>query len=104
MPPKARTSGKRSKKTEEQKQQDEMEFEFRCSLIEAVQGYPVIYDKAHPQHKKDFARNEAWQQIADALFCPGNYNLLCTYSFETPVIVTIKFLNLSTWKKNQYNK
>ena len=71
MPPK--TSKRVSKKSAEQKKRDEEEFEFRCSVIEAVQGYPVIYDKAHPQHKKDYARNEAWQSIADALFCPGNF-------------------------------
>ena len=68
MPPK---NIKRSKKSEEKKRQDEDEFEFRCSVIEAVQGYPVIYDKAHPHHKKDYARNEGWQSIAEAPFCPG---------------------------------
>ena len=68
IPPK---NSKRSKKSEEKKKQDEKEFKFRCSVIEAVRDYPVIYDKAHPHHKKDYARNEAWQSIVAALFCPG---------------------------------
>ena len=76
MPPKCTRSGRRTKKTEAQIRQEEEEFEFRCNVIEAVQGYPVIYDKAHPQHKRDFARKEAWQYIAEALFCPGKLSAL----------------------------
>ena len=40
-------------------------------LIELVQGYPEIYDIAHPLHKKTYATNAAWAAIAEALYIEG---------------------------------
>ena len=57
--------------------EDEAEFLLKMELIELVQGYPEIYDIAHPLHKKTFARNKAWEAIAEALFLPGT--LKCIY-------------------------
>ena len=39
--------------------------------IQLVLGYPEIYDIACPGHKKEVFRNNAWQQILEALFLPG---------------------------------
>ena len=47
---------------------DEAEFLLKMELIELVQGYPEIYDIAHPLHKKTYARNAAWEAIAEALY------------------------------------
>ena len=50
---------------------DEAEYLLKMELIELVQGYPEIYDIAHPLHKKTYARNAAWAAIAEALYIEG---------------------------------
>ena len=50
---------------------DEVEYLLKMELIELVQGYPEIYDIAHPLHKKTYARNAAWAAIAEALYIEG---------------------------------
>ena len=50
---------------------DEAEYLLKMELIELVQGYPKIYDIAHPLHKKTYARNAAWAAIAEALYIEG---------------------------------
>ena len=50
---------------------DEAEYLLKMELIELVQGYPEIYDIAHPLHKKIYARNAAWAAIAEALYIEG---------------------------------
>ena len=50
---------------------DEAEYLLRMELIELVQGYPEIYDIAHPLHKKTYARNAAWAAIAEVLYIEG---------------------------------
>ena len=50
---------------------DEAEYLLKMELIELVQGYPEIYDIAHPLHKKTYARNVAWAAIAEALYIEG---------------------------------
>ena len=42
---------------------DEGEYLLKMELIELVQGYPEIYDIAHPLHKKTYARNAAWAAV-----------------------------------------
>ena len=50
---------------------DEAKYLLEMELIELVQGYPEIYDIAHPLHKKTYARNAAWAAIAEALYIEG---------------------------------
>ena len=50
---------------------DDTEYLLKMELIELVQGYPEIYDIAHPLHKKTYARNAAWAAIAEALYIEG---------------------------------
>ena len=50
---------------------DEAKYLLKMELIELVQGYPEIYDIAHPLHKKTYARNAAWAAIAEALYIEG---------------------------------
>ena len=52
-------------------EEDEAEYLLKFELIELVQGYPEIYDIACPGHKKEVVRNNAWQQISEVLFLPG---------------------------------
>ena len=69
MPPK---TGKRTKKTARQQQNDEEEYEFKINLIEVIQMYPEIYDIQSAGHKKDYIRNCALQKVAEAMNAPGN--------------------------------
>ena len=45
--------------------EDEAEFLLKMELIELMQGYPCIYDIADPLHSKTWARNNAWEKIAE---------------------------------------
>ena len=54
---------------------DKAEYLLKMELIELVQGYPEIYDIAHPLHKKTYARNAAWEAIAEALYIEGKFSL-----------------------------
>ena len=54
---------------------DEAEYLLKMELIELVQGYPEIYDIAHPLHKKTYAQNAAWEAIAEALYIKGKLSL-----------------------------
>ena len=54
---------------------DEAEYLLKMELTELVQGYPEIYDIAHPLHKKTYARNAAWEAIAEALYIEGKFSL-----------------------------
>ena len=69
MPPK---TGKRTKKTARQQQDDEEEYEFKINLIEVIQMYPEIYNIQSAGLKKDYIRNRAWQKVAEAMNAPGN--------------------------------
>ena len=62
---------KRGRKVKQQEEEDEAEFLLKLELIELVQGYPEIYDIASPRHKKEYLRNQAWQNISEVLFLPG---------------------------------
>ena len=82
MPPKNQTGKKRGRKPANkivvpniQEDEDEAEFLLKMELIELVQGYRCIYDIADPLHSKSYARNQAWEKIAEALFISGK---LCT--------------------------
>ena len=85
MAPSKETAKKRGRKPankvvvpnqQEDQDEDEAEFLLKIQLIELVQGYPCIYDIADPLHSRTYARNEAWEKIAEALFIPGN---ICTF-------------------------
>ena len=55
----------------EDQDEDEAEFLLKMQLIELVQGYSCIYDIANSLHSKMWAQNQAWEQIAEALFISG---------------------------------
>ena len=60
---------------DDEDEEDEAEYLLKFELIELVQGYPEIYDIACPGHKKEYLRNRAWDQIAEALFLDGKRHL-----------------------------
>ena len=51
------------------------EFELKCRLIEEMQLYPLIYDKAHPFHYKKEKRDEIFDSIGAILGITGLYLL-----------------------------
>ena len=55
----------------EDQDKDEAEFLLKMELIGLVQGYPCTYDIANSLHSKMWAQNQAWEQIAEALFISG---------------------------------
>ena len=51
--------------------EDEEDFLWKCHLLEYIEQYPLLYDKAHPDFKNKYARNAAWEEIATGLDCEG---------------------------------
>ena len=51
--------------------EDEEDFLWKCHLLEYIEQYPLLYDKAHPDFKNKYARNAAWDKIATALDSEG---------------------------------
>ena len=45
-------------------EEDEDDFMSKCHLLEYVEQYPLLYDKAHPEFKNKHARNACWEEIA----------------------------------------
>ena len=39
---------KKQKEAKEKREQKEAEFRLKCSIIDEIKEYPVLYDKAHP--------------------------------------------------------
>ena len=51
--------------------EDEEDFLWKCHLLEYIEQYPFLYDKAHPDFKNKYARNAAWNEIATGLDSEG---------------------------------
>ena len=47
------------------------EYRFKCALLEEVQNYPCLYDKADPLHFKTRITNEKFAEIAVTLRSDG---------------------------------
>ena len=52
-------------------EEDEEDFVWKCHLLEYVEQYPLLYDKAHPDFKNKHARNACWEEIATGLDAEG---------------------------------
>ena len=52
-------------------EEDEDDFVWKCHLLEYVEQYPLLYDKAHLDFKNKHARNACWEEIATGLDAEG---------------------------------
>ena len=52
-------------------EEDVDDFMWKCHLLEYVEQYPLLYDKAHPDFKNKHARNACWEEIATGLDAEG---------------------------------
>ena len=50
---------------------DEEDFSWKCHLLEFIQQYPEVFDKASPRYKKKNLREAAWEDIATAMDSDG---------------------------------
>ena len=60
-------------------EEDEDDFMWKCHLLEYVEQYPLLYDKAHPDFKNKHARNACWEEIATGLDAEGITSTLYLY-------------------------
>ena len=56
---------------------DEEDFLWKCQLLQYVEEYPILYDKANPDFKNKYARLAAWEEIATSMDTDGLFPL-CT--------------------------
>ncbi|MCG8620590.1 MAG: MADF domain-containing protein [Proteobacteria bacterium] len=63
---------KRQAEAARKKAEREAEFRLKCSIIDEVKEYPVLYDKAHPNHFKCDHKEEVYERIGTALDIEGN--------------------------------
>ena len=61
-------------------EEEENEYSWKCKLLEFIQQYPEVYDKASPRYKKKNLREAAWDDIATAMESDGISN-----RFETNI-------------------
>ena len=47
--------------------EEEEDFSWKCRLLEFIQQYPEVFDKASPRYKKKNLREAAWEEIATAM-------------------------------------
>ena len=52
------------------------DFNVKCKLVEEVEKYPLIYDKAHPYHYNQLKKEVAFQEIGVILQKDGEFH--CT--------------------------
>ena len=50
---------------------EEEDFSWKCRLLEFIQQYPEVFDKASPRYKKKNLREAAWEEIATAMDSDG---------------------------------
>ena len=62
--------------------EEENECSWKCKLLEFIQQYPEVYDKASPRYKKKNLREAAWDDIATAMESDG----ISVYSIDFPQI------------------
>ena len=53
------------------REQKEAEFRLKCSIIDEIKEYPVLYDKADPSHFKHNCKEEIYERIGSALDMKG---------------------------------
>ena len=58
---------KKQKEAKEKREQKEAEFRLKCSIIDEIKEYPVLYDKVHPSHFKHDCKEEIYERIGAAL-------------------------------------
>ena len=51
--------------------EEEEDFSWKCRLLEFIQQYPEVFDKASPRYKKKNLREAAWEEIATAMDSDG---------------------------------
>ena len=51
--------------------EEEEDFSWKCRLLEFIQQYPEVFDKASPRYKKKNLREAAWEDIATAMDSDG---------------------------------
>ena len=51
--------------------EEEEDFSWKCRLLEFIQQYPKVFDKASPRYKKKNLREAAWEEIATAMDSDG---------------------------------
>ena len=51
--------------------EEEEDFSWKCRLLEFIQQYPEVFDKANPRYKKKNLREAAWEEIATAMDSDG---------------------------------
>ena len=54
---------------------DEEDFSWKCELLQYVEEYPLLYDKANPDFKNKYARLAAWEEIATSMDTDGLFPL-----------------------------
>ena len=52
-------------------EEEEEDFSWKCHLLEFIQQYPEVFDKASPRYKKKNLREAAWEDIATAMDSNG---------------------------------
>ena len=67
---------KRQSEAARKKAEREAEFRLKCSIIDEIKEYPVLYDKAHPNHFRRDYKEEVYERIGTALDLEGNRFLL----------------------------
>ena len=67
---------KRQSEAARKKAEREAEFRLKCSIIDEIKEYPVLYDKAHPNHFRRDHKEEVYERIGTALDLEGNRFLL----------------------------
>ena len=51
--------------------EEEEDFSWKCRLLEFIQQYPEVFDKASLRYKKKNLREAAWEEIATAMDSDG---------------------------------
>ena len=51
--------------------EEEEDFSWKCRLLEFIQQYPKVFDKASLRYKKKNLREAAWEEIATAMDSDG---------------------------------
>ena len=54
---------------------DEEDFSWKCELLQYVEEYLLLYDKANPDFKNKYARLAAWEEIATSMDTDGLFPL-----------------------------
>ena len=67
---------KRQSEAARKKAEREAEFRLKCSIIDEIKEYPVLYDKAHPNYFRRDHKEEVYKRIGTALDLEGNRFLL----------------------------